>query len=668
MAQLSPGVEIIERDFTVRIPTVTSSVGAMVIATEKGPINKPILINTEKQFIETFGEPDDVNYKHWFTASAFLKASDQLWVVRTEDKTKLCAGVTIGTSGALTACGTPLISSYPTPKAAEFFPLTYDNVSDTEAVNGNVPVFNTGGGSELFHIYAVGAGPYYEGVQVVVINSVDYKSLLELKEEYAQAVTTQQKQAIIKKYYTGTPATSADAVWDGSTAPTSSDPYYVDGGDYLSCSLVKDDVITSEVIDGKQVWYLDTSLLDEYTSFEFGPQATLDTNSNTYVNSDEFAVFVYDPKGNLAEQYLVSNTPDKVDDFGNKMFAPDVINGNSAYIYFFVGDDPVGASGIEPVSTGKINLAGADALTTSLGDLTGEIEGQYREWFTNKETLDIDVFLDADYPTVLKQALDDIAKNIRKDCFVILNVPEDKMVNLTTHRPVAQYVTTMKNYVANDLKINSSYSAIYGQYFKIFDRFNEVERWVPVTGYVGATIARVDFNTAQWFAPAGLNRGIIDGITDVALTPDKPQRDVMYVNRINPIVNFTGQGIVIWGQKTLQARPSAFDRINVRRLFLHMERSIEKLARYFLFEINDEITRSRFRGLVNGFLSDIKVRRGVTDFLVVCDSSNNPPDVVDRNEFVAEILVKPTRAIEFIKLVFTAVNTGVSFSEVVGGA
>jgi phage tail sheath protein FI len=240
------------------------------------------------------------------------------------------------------------------------------------------------------------------------------------------------------------------------------------------------------------------------------------------------------------------------------------------------------------------------------------------------------------------------------------------MVNVSTHRPVAQYVTSMKNYVANDLKINSSYSAIYGQYFKIYDSYNEVNRWVPVTGYVGATIARVDFNTAQWYAPAGLNRGIIDGILDVAVTPDKAQRDVMYVNRINPIINFTGQGIVIWGQKTLQARPSAFDRINVRRLFLHMERSIEKLARYFLFEINDEITRSRFRGLVNGFLSDIKVRRGVTDFLVVCDTSNNPPDVVDRNEFVAEILVKPSRAIEFIKLVFTAVNTGVSFSEVVG--
>ncbi len=182
---------------------------------------------------------------------------------------------------------------------------------------------------------------------------------------------------------------------------------------------------------------------------------------------------------------------------------------------------------------------------------------------------------------------------------------------------------------------------------------------------IGATIARVDFNQAQWWAPAGLNRGVLENIIEIAINPTKAQRDVMYYNRINPIVNFFGQGITIWGQKTMQAKPSAFDRINVRRLFLYMERSIEKLSRYFLFELNDDITRARFRGLVNNFLSEIQARRGVQDFLVVADETNNTPDVIDRNEFVAEILVKPTRVIEFIKLTFTAVATGVDFSEVV---
>lgn len=663
MVQVSPGVQVIERDFSIRIPTQTSSTGAIVIAAEKGPINVPILINTQQDFVDTFGEPDDINFKHWFTASAFISGSDQLWVVRTEDDSKNIAGITVGTNTILdVGCGNEEVSVYPTPKRAEFFPLVYDNVDQNEAIQGGSPVFD----QELFKFWGVGAGPYYEDVQVVIVNNNDYTELVNFQEELSQANTSPQRQAIIQKYYTGTPAASGDSVWAGAPLP-SDDPYYIDAGDYLSCSLLRDDLITATVISGTTVWSVDEQALVEYTGFEFGPSA-----------NDEFALLVYAPNGTLAESWIASVDPQKVDDFGRKMFGPRLVNGNSNYIFFFVAHSEFAAPGVTPVSTGRINLAGADPLTGSidssgnqlgsLGDLNGEIETQWREHFTNKETIEIDILLDPDYPTILKQTLDDIAKNIRKDCVALLNVPENLMVNVNTRKQLPRFATLMKNYVAQDLNINSSYSAIYGQYIEIFDRFNETNRWVPVTGYVGATIARIDFNQAQWFAPAGLNRGILDTVISVAINPNKPQRDVLYRNRINPIVNFIGQGVVIWGQKTLQARPSAFDRINVRRLFLHLERSIEKFARFFLFEINDDLTRSRFRGLVNGFLAEIKSRRGVTDYLVVADSSNNTADVIDRNEFVAEILIKPARAIEFIRLVFTAVGTGVSFSEVVGTA
>jgi phage tail sheath protein FI len=178
-------------------------------------------------------------------------------------------------------------------------------------------------------------------------------------------------------------------------------------------------------------------------------------------------------------------------------------------------------------------------------------------------------------------------------------------------------------------------------------------------------MAFTDFNDAPWFAPAGLNRGIISNVVDIAVNPNKGQRDVLYYNRINPIVKFQGEGIVIWGQKTLQSKASAFDRINVRRLFLHLEKSVVKMARNFLFEFNDDFTRSRFRGIVSPFLADVKARRGVYDYLVVCDETNNTPTVIDANEFRAEILCKPTRVAEFIKLTFTAVGTGVDFNEVV---
>lgn len=665
---LSPTVDIIERDLTLRIPSVTSSVGAMVVAAEKGPINVVTLIPDEKSYIDIFGEPDDVNYTHWFTATSFLKQSNQLYVVRTENEDTLCAGVTVGISGD-TGSASEIPASWPTPKASKYYPMGYDyiginnqtglaNPGGVEAISGVIPVF--GDGEEVFHVYAIGAGTYYNSVSFVVINALDYFQLLGLREELAQAVLRSDIQNIAQKYYTGTPAVTSASQQPGS---------------YLQNSLIKYDIIDPSD------WSVDTALLYEYTNFEHGPSLPF-PNDITDLQNDEFAVLVYDTADNLAEAYVVSKDFEKRDALGNKMFAPDVINGNSSYIYFFIGSDRESANGVRIISSGKVNLQGADELIgfreqkdsngnfipgteTTLFDLNGEIETQWREKFTNKELYEVDILLDPDYSDTLKQTLDDIAKNIRKDCFALLNVPITKMINTITNRPLSTAYTQMKNYVQSTLNINSSFSAIYGNYFLVQDRFAERTRWVPVTGYVGAVMAKVDFNDAQWFAAAGLNRGIIDNIIEVAVNPDKPQRDILYVNRINPIVDFIGQGIVIWGQKTLLAAPSAFDRINVRRLFLHMERAIEKMARYMLFEINDDSTRSRFRGVVNPFLASIQARRGVTDFLVVCDETNNTSDVIDNNEFVAEILVKPARTIEFIRLVFTAVATGVSFEEVV---
>jgi hypothetical protein len=662
-ANQSPGVDIIERDASLRIPTVTSSVGAIVVAAERGPLNVRVLINSEKDYVDTFGRPDDVNYKHFFTAKSFLEGSNALHVVRTEDSDKLVAGVTIGLSGAS-------LASYPTPLAAENFPLTYDDIPDTTpiALDSGTPIFDGATGpaqvqNEIYHAWGVGAGPYYENVQIVVITAEDYQILLGLQEELAQAATSDEQQAIIYKYYNGDPPSTITGqpgydIWVG-TPPTTSNPIFDDTGDYLAGNPLADDIIVTPANSAQGIWEINSALLAQYLNFEFGPDVTTE--------EDEFALHVF-AEGNQVESYICSKLVGRRDSQGNLMFVDNVVNGNSNYIYFFVGASPTGAAGYDLVSTGLINLGGADALTENLFDLVGEIEMQWREHFTNKESLEVDILLDPDYPNILKRSIDDIARNVRKDCIALLQVPVTNMINTSTGKPISRPYSSMKNYVNRELNINSSYSAIYGQYFQIFDFYNEKLRWVPVTGYVGAVIARVDFQYDPWWAPAGLNRGIISGINKVALEHNKPQRDVLYYNRINTIPNFDGQGIVIWGQKTLQAKPSAFDRINVRRLFLHMERSIEKLARYFLFEFNDEATRSRFRGLVNNFIAEIQSRRGVLDYLVVADESNNSSDVIDRNEFVAEILVKPTRVIEFIKLIFTAVGSGVEFTEFVGAS
>lgn len=652
-ANLSPSVDVIERDVSLRVPSVNSSVGAIVVAATKGPINVRVLVNTEKDYVDTFGEPDEVNYRHFFTAKSFLEGSTQLYVVRVEDNDKKVAGLTIGLSP--NPSGGLDVGGYFTPLPAKDFPVTYDviPISGLAYDPSNNPIFPAG---ELYYFWGVGAGPYYEDVQVCIINKDDYKVLVKFKEELTQTVTDKERQAVIYKYYTGTsaPATTADpgfaAFWQGITPPPPTHFIFDTSGTYLNNNPLKNDLISQVGTE----WVVKFGLLEQFTSFEYGPE-----------EPDEFVLFVYF-KGNLEEKYLCSKLKDKRDTMGNKMFGPELVNGRSRFIYFFIGDDEDAAAGVPLYTTGLHSLGGADPLTTNLFSLVGEIEKAWRTFFTNKEEVEIDILLDPDYPTILKRSLDDICKNVRKDCFAVLNIPFNEMANPSNAKPLPMVYTNMADYVNTKLNINSSYSAIYGQYFEIFDFYKEKFRWVPVTGYVGAVFARVDFNYDPWYAAAGLNRGIISGINRVLLNPTKPQRDILYSNRINPIPNFIGQGVVIWGQKTLQAKPSAFDRINVRRLFLYMERSIEKLAKYFLFEFNDEITRARFTGLVNGFLSDIKTRRGITDYLVVADESNNTPDVIDRNEFIAEILVKPNRVIEFIKLIFTAVGTGTDFSEVVG--
>jgi len=648
-ANLSPAVTTTESDFTQVVPSVTSAVGAIVIHAEKGPVNTKVLLTNPKDLEDIFGRATDVNYTHWFTAEAFLKQSNQLYAVRIEDSTKIVGGLTIG----LSANGLDtLILSEATGKATELFPLSYDDIKSHEAKKDYTlsPGHDSGeldeSANDLFqqdsyHFYAVGPGTYYENVSVIVLNNADFNQLINLKTELSEAYTTDAVNSIAYKYYTGTPETTAT----------------LDTGDYLSNSLIKYDVFTAPTCG--EDWIINKSLVSTLTAVEIGPSS-----------DDEGVLVVFDEFDQPYNTYLFSNIFDKTDALGNKMFGPTLVNGKDKNIYFFIGNSEVGASGIDIVTTRKTYLGAAELLTgektgTSMSDLTGEISTAWTNHFSNPEELEIDLLLDPDYPDVIKRILDQLCKEIRRDCFAVLSMPLEYMLNPTNKRQISAPYTAMKNYVDNTLNINSSYSAIYANYFKIFDRFSEKERWIPASGICAATIAYTDFTDAQWFAPAGINRGIISNVIDVAVNPNKGQRDVLYYSRINPIVKFQGEGVVIWGQKTLQSKATAFDRINVRRLFLHLEKSISKMSRAFLFEFNDDFTRTRFRAVVNPFLSEIKARRGVYDYLVICDESNNTPEIIDTNQFNGDIYIKPTRAAEFINLKFVAVATGVEFSEVV---
>lgn len=212
--------------------------------------------------------------------------------------------------------------------------------------------------------------------------------------------------------------------------------------------------------------------------------------------------------------------------------------------------------------------------------------------------------------------------------------------------------------------MNTSYVAAYGNWLEVFDKYNATYRWIPVSGHAAGVFARTDNATDPWFAPAGFNRADLSNVRKLAWNPTLGNRDTLYMNGINPVVSFAGQGKVIWGQKTMLDKSSAFNRINVRRLFMILEKAISTAVKYFLFEPNDDLTRLLLVNMTDPFLRDVKARRGVYDYLIVCDETNNTPERIDRNELWADFYIKPTRAAEFIVLNFIATKTGASFTEI----
>ena len=247
----------------------------------------------------------------------------------------------------------------------------------------------------------------------------------------------------------------------------------------------------------------------------------------------------------------------------------------------------------------------------------------------------------------------------RKDCVAFVS-PEkaDVVANATD---ITEDVTDFRSQVRG-----SSYAVMDSGYKYMYDKYNDVYRWVPLNGDIAGLCANTDNVRDPWYSPAGFNRGNIKNVVKLAWNPKKGERDLLYKDGVNPIVNFPGQGIVMFGDKTCLDKPSAFDRINVRRLFIVLEKAIATAAQFTLFEFNDEFTRASFVNLVTPFLRDVQGRRGITDFTVVCDETNNTGEIIDRNEFVGDIYIKPARSINFIQLNFVAVRTGVEFSEVIG--
>lgn len=420
-------------------------------------------------------------------------------------------------------------------------------------------------------------------------------------------------------------------------------------GNNIRIAVVNNTSYTQIVTGGNSSWGIYSEIKD---------------NIDSPLDSDEEFLVVVQVKDQgettweTKEVWNVSTSEIKKDDQGLSMFAETVINEQSDYIRMAFHADQKNANMLVTTQEWQQFGGGGDydkSENAYPSDAT-IIDGY--ELYQNPEEIDVNIFIDSNKSLTVKQNLVSICE-IRKDCMTILDCQYSDVVNNKGNE-----ATDLRTYRRVTLNQNTSYASLYGNWLEVYDKWNQKYRWIPSSGHVAGIFANTDSVSDAWFAPAGLNRAILTNVRRLAWNPSLGERDILYKNGINPIVSFAGQGKVLWGQKTQLDKESAFNRINVRRLFLVLEKAISTASKYFLFEPNDEVTRLMLINMIDPFLRDVRGRRGIYDFLLICDSTNNTPERIDRNELWVDIYIKPVRTAEFIVLRFIATKTGASFTEI----
>jgi hypothetical protein len=389
-------------------------------------------------------------------------------------------------------------------------------------------------------------------------------------------------------------------------------------------------------------------------------------------SNDQIHIVVIDEDGLLSGERntvletfgFLSLAADATYDDGSPAYLSSVIRQKSKYMY-------IGNTSLFSANAGRIAANTNFMPTPNTVQNYSFVGGTYEsasdanlissvDLFANADEIDVSLFVSGDVSTTVQQRIINTAIS-RKDCVAFVSPPKSTVVNNAGSEvsSIAAWFTS--------LGITTSYAVADSGWKYMFDKYNNTYRWIPLNGDISGLCVRTDETRDPWFSPAGYSRGGIKNVVKLAWNPNKTQRDYLYQSAVNPVISIPGQGTLLFGDKTLTLQPSAFNRINVRRLFIVLEKAIASASKYSLFELNDEFTRSQFVGLIEPFLRDIKGRRGIYDYRVVCDTTNNTAQVIDNNQFVGDIYIKPARSINFIQLNFVAVRTGVNFSEIVGG-
>lgn len=641
--QVSPGVLVQERDLTNIIPAVSTSIGAFAGQFAKGPIDEIVSISSEQELVDTFGKPDTATFEYFFTAANFLQYSNALRVVRAQNTSVTNA----------TASGSSILI-----KNTDDYT---NNYSTGQGIVGTFAARTAGVHGNSLQVSTCPSATAYESISTSLVASTS---------------TTNAVGNLTIAVDEGSVFNVGDIIQFSTTASTED----FDDGDFYRITAITSETLTivqhPRGSGGLKRVILDNSKIKRrwryYDSVDRAPGTTAWT-ANRNGSGDEIHVVVVDEDGDISGEpgrvleafSSLSKASDAKTPQGDNNYYPDVIYNRSQFIYW-MDHNTAGtnwgsaATGITftAVNTPTLESLAGGAAGSAVTD--GQLKTAY-EKFQDAETVDVGLIMAG--PSGSATHIDNlitIAEN-RKDAVVFASPQRSDVVNITNSN------TQMTNTIDFFNTIRSSSYVVFDSGYKFcYDRYADVYRFVPLNGDIAGLSARTDTVADSWFSPAGFNRGIIRGAVKLAFNPTKSQRDQLYPARINPVATFPGQGTILFGDKTGLTTPSAFDRINVRRLFIVLEKAIATASKFQLFEFNDEFTRANFRNIVEPFLREVQGRRGITDFLVVCDETNNTGEVIDRNEFIAEIFIKPARSINFITLSFVATRTGVSFDEVAG--
>jgi len=647
---VSPGIAIKEKDLTTSVRNEPTSIGGIAIIAERGPIDQVVTISSEQELVDIFGKPNTTNHQYWYSAASFLMYSNTLKVVRIE------------TTGAVNACvsGTPI--------------LIKNNTHYTDG-DGTTGPYDTGS-ADVGAWAARSAGSWGNSLRVEACNTAAGYSE-SAKTTVAVAETAGETTITLTS---GTGFSAGDIVYFQEA----------DGQRYRVTNVATNDItivrypnatgtgLASALSGGENVdrtW----RWADQFERAPGTSQYATDRGGS----NDEMHIIVIDEDAKISgvenevlEKFeAVSKASDGLTDEGNANYYPDVIYTSSNYIYWM--DHPAGATNWGEAAAGTTfttptNGVDATSLVGGFGGTTAPTEGQrqiaYQNHFSDPDIEDVNLVIagpatvDNGGATTHAVFITDLVEK-RKDCVGFISPDKSDVVNVSRSYAATNNV---KNFF--DLVGSSSYTVFDTGYTKMYDKYNDVYRWIPLNAHIAGACARTDYLEDPWWSPAGIARGQIRGSIGLALNPAQTERDTLYRARVNPVVTFPGEGTILFGDKTGLARNSAFSRINVRRLFLTIEEAIKVAARSVLFEFNDQFTRDSFKAMVDPYLRDVQSRRGIIDYLVVCDETNNTGQVIDNNEFRADFYIKPARSINFITLTFIATRTGVDFAEVVGRA